>query len=418
MTPKSPPKDIAVIGAGAVGLATALHCALDGHRVTVFDPAPVGGGASGGNACTFATYASLPVATPAVLRSVPRLMLTADGPLAVRWRYLPRMARWLTQFLRAGTARQVERISTDLHTLLDRSMAAWQPLIAAAHAEPLIRRNGALYLFGSRQGLVDAQPGIDLRRRRNVAVEVLGTDDIGRMEPALAKLYAGGLFFPEGSQTLDPAALCRALATAIAARGGRLLPQRVTGIASDPDGRHRLRTEAGEEHAAEALVIAAGAWSKRLAAQTDRRAPLLDTERGYHRVYPALRDALSRPVGWSDGGFYLSPTLQGLRAAGTVELGGLDAPPNPRRLEKIDRHVRRLLPDAGPPTDDWLGFRPSMPDSLPVLGPSPDRPGVYHAYGHGHLGLTLAAVSGRVIGDLIAGRAPGIDLTPFRPDRF
>lgn len=416
MPPPPAPLEIAVIGAGAVGLATALTCALDGHRVTLFDPAPVGSGASGGNACTFATYASVPVATPSVLRAVPSMMLAPGGPLAVRWGHLPRMTRWLGHFLRSGTAARVERISIDLHSLLDRAVAAWAPLIAAAGAEPLIRRNGALYLYGSAKAMAAAMPDIKLRRRRGVPLELLDADAVGQMEPALARLYAGGLFFPEASQTLDPAALCRALLAAVLERGGRLEAARVTALSTDPDGRHRLRTEAGTEHAVDRLAIAAGAWSKALAGQIGRP-PLLDTERGYHLLYPDLRDALSRPVGWADGGFYLSPTAHGLRAAGTVELGGLDAPPNRKRLAHIHRHVSRLLPEAQAPASDWLGFRPSMPDSLPVLGPA-ERPGVYLAFGHGHLGLTLAGISGRVVADLIAGRDPGVDLAPFRPDRF
>jgi D-amino-acid dehydrogenase len=226
-----------------------------------------------------------------------------------------------------------------------------------------------------------------------------------------------GVWFPRTRYTTDPGRLVRLLAAEVAARGGRFVRERVTGIDVGPEGPRALRTPAGA-HPVEALVVAAGAWSRPLAAALGSRVPL-DTERGYVVVLPRSGVTLGRALISGDYHFALTPMDAGLRLAGTDELAGLKAPPNPARAEKLVKSARRLFPQLGSEGSTWwMSYRPSFPDSLPVIARSPRYPSAFLAFGHGHLGLSLAAVTGRLIAELASGERPSVDLAPYRPDRF
>jgi glycine/D-amino acid oxidase-like deaminating enzyme len=414
-------RHVAIIGAGLVGLCSALWLQRAGHRVSIVDPEPPLAGASYrqacsyGNACTVAPHGVIPVATPGIAWQVPGMLLDPLGPLAIRWSYLPRLAPWLLAFLAASRKSEVERIAGALASMLSHADSAWQPLLKQVGAEHLKRENGCLYLYKTDAQYRAAERDNQLRERHGVVVDRLDRPAIRDLEPNLAPLYEKGVLFRDAYTFASPKQLALALAEAIIRAGGRFVRSEVSAIETQANGV-RLNTE-NEPVIADHCVIAAGARSGKFTKQFGDRV-LLDTERGYHVLFPEAGRLLSRPVCYPEHGFYMVPMADGLRAAGTVELGGLAAPLNPKRTAMIRAGVKTLLPPAGEGGDDWLGFRPSMPDSLPVIGNSPKSARVTYAFGHGHLGLTLSALTGFLVSQIVSRRTPALDLNPLRPDRF
>ena len=405
-----------VIGAGIVGLCCAAHLQRDGWRVSLVDPGPPGEACSFGNAGMRSDGALLPVATPGVLWRVPGMLLDPMGPLAIRWRYLPRLTPWLLRFVRASGRARVERVAAELSSLIALARESYTPLIEAAGAGDLIRERGGLEVFESRQSFEAARWAIELRQRLGTPIEIVGIDRIRQIEPALAPVHAG-VYRSDMDHVINPLSLSRAIAAMIRRDGGEIMRAAARGVEMGEDGPRRVVTEAGAQEA-DLVVVAAGSWSRRLAAGLGARAPL-DTERGYHVMLPDPGVEMRTPVKSAEGGFYMTPMELGLRVAGTDEFGGLDLPPNWDRVEAMLRRVRRLVPglnEAG--AEPWMGFRPSLPDSKPVISPVAGRPGVFLAFGHGHVGLTLGAITGRVVADMVAGRAPPVDMAPFSADRF
>ncbi|MGO4115938.1 NAD(P)/FAD-dependent oxidoreductase [Rhizobium ruizarguesonis] len=419
--PDAERRHVAVVGAGLVGLCSALWLQRMGHRVTIIDPAPPLGDASYrqacsyGNACTFAPHGVVPVATSGVIWRVPGMLLNPLGPLAIVWRYLPQLVPWLCAFLASSTKAEVERIAGTLAVLLSHADAAWQPLVRQAGAERLKRHDGCLYLYKSEVQFRAADAENELRERHGVAMDRLERADIQGMEPNLALLYHKGVLFRDAYVFSSPRQLAFALAQEVINGGGEIVRGEVSAI--EPRDNGICLRIAGKQILADDAVVAAGAHSRKLTAPIGDRV-LLDTERGYHVLFPQAGHLLSRPVCYPEHAFYMVPMADGLRAAGTVELGGLAAPLNPKRTAMIRDGVKMLLPAAGQGSDEWLGFRPSMPDSLPVIGSSLHLPRVTYAFGHGHLGLTLSALTGYLVSQLVAGQRPAIDLTPLRPERF
>ncbi len=406
-----------VIGAGIVGVATALQLQQDGWQVTVVDPEDPGERTSSGNAGLIATHSVTPLAMPGVLRQVPRMLVDPDSPLAIRWPYLPRLVPWLAHFVRASAPARVEALSQALADMMRRALEAYGPLVRSAGAEDLLRRQGVLFAFASERSLAAAAPDLELRKRRGVAMETLRDGELRQLVPALAREVRWGVLFPDVAHTIDPKALTKALAHHLRERGATFLRTSAEGFGFGPAGVAEVHTPAGAQPA-DITVVAAGAWSRPLAAALGSPVPL-DTERGYHVMLPAPGVELRLPVVSGDLRFTMTPMVGGLRLAGTVEFAGLDAPPNPARNRLVMRHAKRLLPELSlGDAQFWMGHRPSLPDSLPVLGRSPHHRNAYFAFGHGHLGLTAAAITGQAIADEAAGRAPPFDLAPFRADRF
>ncbi|MXN45508.1 FAD-dependent oxidoreductase [Shinella kummerowiae] len=413
-------QSIIVIGAGFIGLTAALTLLRDGHRVAIVDRAPPLDGSdyrhacSYGNACTIAPHGVVPVATPGVAWRVPGMLANPLGPLAIDWKYLPRLAPWLLGFLSASRTGRVERIAATLSTLLKQADAAWRPLMEEAGAMDLREEHGCLYLYKSNADRAASDRDADFRSRHGVNLARLSADDIRALEPNLPANYAGGVLFKDAYVVASPEQLARRLAKAVLARGGRFITGDVRGLRIDAESATAVLAD--ETLGADRIVVAAGAWSKSLGASIGDHIRL-DTERGYHVLFPQGRGLLRRPVCYTEHGFYMTPMADGLRAAGTVELAGLAPPLNERRTSVIRNAVAKLLPAAGTGTSEWLGLRPSMPDSLPVIGKSPRTERVIYAFGHGHLGLTLAGVTGALLSDLISDRATHLDVTALRPIR-
>ncbi|MDX8441313.1 NAD(P)/FAD-dependent oxidoreductase [Mesorhizobium australafricanum] len=403
MTSTAVPKsiEIAIIGAGVVGLATALRLAGEGREVLLIDPNEPGSGASFGNAGTIAEYACMPVGNPGVLRALPKLLLDPDSPFSLRWAALFQLAPWLVRFVRQSLPAATRANALALAGLLAEALPAWGEMVQEAGLQDLMRRNGCLYVYRRDSDFAASAVGRALRAELGVHQEVLTADQVEALEPALADAATQGLYFPDSINVSDPKAVMAGLAAAAAARGVQFMRASVNGLAAGAGGIGLSGPDLAIT--AQKVVIAAGAHSRALAAQAGDRIPL-DTERGYHLEFPTAAPLLNRPVCPVDLGFYMTPMDGRLRVAGTVELGGLKAPPNPRRLALLDRGVRQFFPDLGQPSSKWLGLRPSLPDSRPVIGPSTKSQNVLYAFGHGHLGLTLAPITARWVAGFIAGR--------------
>jgi D-amino-acid dehydrogenase len=417
MNDKPQPRHFAVVGAGVVGICCALHLQRDGHRVTVVDYQGPGEGTSRGNAAVIAGAACEPVAMPGIVRRVPAMLADPLGPLAIRWSYLPRLAPWLMRFVAASRPDRVEDISKALRELSLRCVSAFKPLTEAARITDMIRDTGWLSVYKTEASFQLARGELELQQRRGIKFDVLTGDQIRQMEPSLAPIFDRGVFFPENSMTVDNFRLVQRLAEDFVSRGGRLLRETVVDVVLGPQGPRELVTQQGR-HPIEAVVVAAGAWSRELTRKLGHRVPL-DTERGYHVMLPDPGVMPRMPIHIGDHGFVATPLEKGLRFAGTVELGGLQAPPNWNRANVLLQHGRKIFPglnEGG--LDRWMGFRPSFPDSLPVISGSPKTPNAYFAFGHGHLGLSFAAITGKVIADLAGGRNSGFDLAPYRVDRW
>ena len=409
--------EVAVIGAGIVGTVCACYLRREGRDVTLLDRAGPGEATSFGNAGGIGPSSVIPIATPGMLKQIPKWLLDPAGPLHLRWSYLPHVLPWLIRFLRAGAESKVRRISAALAALNSETFQAYAPLLEEAGLKHLIRRDGHLFVYRAKGGLEDDALGIELRRDLGFEMHVLGADEIHQLEPALARIFECGVFFPDGGLCTNPFGLVRGLAEHFRNSGGTLLRREVRGFEMGPTGPRRILTDDGDLDA-ERVVIAAGIHSTVFTRQLGYSVPL-ESHRGYHVTLPDPGVMPQRLVFPADYKFAITPMDMGLRFAGTVELAGIEAPPNFERARTLLRIGRRVLPDLRADVhSEWMGHRPCLPDSLPVLGVSPRHENVYFAFGHGHEGLVGASKTGQLIADLIGGRPPSIDLTPFRIDRF
>jgi D-amino-acid dehydrogenase len=406
--------EIAVIGAGVVGLTIALELVDAGHEVVLVDPGVPGMGASFGNAGTIAGYAVSTVGTPAVLRSLPSLMFSKTSPLAIRHRALPELMPWLLRFLWQSRAGAAGRNARAIAALLAGSGERWDDLALRMAGAGILQRRGCLYVYETPQAFAAAGAEMDARRALGVEVDLIGPDRLAELEPGLPKGLGGAAYFAGATFLDDPGRMMGLIAAAVLPKAW-LIQARAERLARGPDG---VVIEGPGLHLhARRVVIAAGAHSRALARSAGDRIPL-DTERGYHVEWDMAEPLLQRPTCPTARGFYLCPMAGRLRVAGTVELGGLRLPPSPHRVQKLVEGARAFFPGLGEPDRSWMGFRPSLPDSLPVIGPSTGGGEVIHAFGHGHLGVTLAPVTARIVADLVAGRTPALDIAAYRPGRF
>jgi D-amino-acid dehydrogenase len=409
--------DVVVVGAGMVGTACAAWLAKRGHDVVLLDRDEPGAGTSFGNAGIFARYSCIPLNSPKLPLQMPGLVLSRQSPVTIDWSYILRMTPWLLRFLAHCTPARVETIIAGLASLSREAEAGLMPLLADAGATDQIRARGSLYLYDTEAAFEASRPDIERKRRNGATIDYLGADEIGQMEPNLARVYAAGIYTHDGDQFINPQACVRAIVSQFVKDGGTVLKANVRAVERAADGTLELSTD-GAPVRCRQMVLAAGAFSRLLFGGLIERLPL-QTERGYHVLYEGYEGLLSRPVGWAPGAFYMTPMEFGLRCAGTVELGGLHGRKRQANLRHIMRHSRRLLPQLPPePNATWLGYRPTMPDSLPVIGRSQRTPEILFAFGHQHLGMTLGGITGRMIADIVSGTAPIVDPAPFAPGRF
>lgn len=416
---------IAVVGAGIIGV-TVAHALIDeGHDVELIDREGPAAGASAGNAGWIAHMDILPLASPKAWAHLPRWMLDPLGPLAVTPRHLPRLAPWLLRFVAASRPACIAAGTRALHALNAAALPAWERRLDALGLAHHLRRKGILSVWTDAAAFAAAGPLHARQAALGIPVERLDAAALRRLEPTFAGGIAGGVLYPTGVHVDDPRRFTLALAEAARARGVRFTAAAVRGLAPRDDGV-ALRLAAGDDIVADRVVIACGAWAKPLAASVGDRVPL-DTERGYNITIPRGSLGLSRPVMYEGHGFVTSPLDTGDRIGGSVEFAGLDAPPNWARVDAMLGRLQRVIPGLAidPATNPairdgirWMGFRPSIPDSLPVIGPATRERRVIHAFGHGHYGLTQAAVTAGIVAALIAERPPPVDPAPYSANRF
>ncbi|MFO1175325.1 MAG: FAD-dependent oxidoreductase [Paracoccaceae bacterium] len=407
--------EIAVIGAGVIGLAIAHRLAGEGREVLLIDPEEPGSGASYGNAGTVADYAVQPVGTPDVLKNLPSLLFDRNSPLSVRRAALPALAPWLMRFARQSLPGAARRNALVLAGLLADASDRWRDLAVEIGGAALLQDRGCLYWYQTDAARRAAGADIAFRRDLGVKVEMLSANELSALEPALPVSGGGGAWFPGARFMTDPGGMVGLLAAAALRQGAVVRRARVRSLTRQQG--HVLLSGDGLSVRAARVILAAGAHSRDLARQAGDRVPL-DTERGYHLEWDMDAPRLGRPVCPTARGIYLCPMSGRLRVAGTVELGGLAAPPSRHRLARLEDGARAIFPDLPAPDRSWMGFRPSMPDSLPVIGLSQAGPEVIHAFGHGHIGLTLAPATAALVAGLVAGGDVDQRLAALRPGRF
>jgi D-amino-acid dehydrogenase len=408
---------VAVIGAGVVGLACASYLQMQGHRVTLIDPGAAGEGCSFGNAGCFSRGSCVPLGLPGTWKHVPGWLLDPAGPLHIPLRYLPRIAPWLWRFQRATSMRRVDAIAAALHALLTVTLDKWRPLAARAGVPELILQEGYGFAYESEAGFRGDALGREIRRRHGVVLDVLTGSAIREFDPALSPHLTHLVRLPEQGHCPNPLRLSRALAQRLRAGGAAFVTASARGFDVVNDKVTSVLTD-NEAVETDAVVIAAGARSNALSSQLGADVPL-ETERGYHAMLASPALVPRAPVASGEGKYFVTPMEDGLRIAGSVELAGLDAPPGYARADVLLDKARRLLPGLqGDAVSRWMGHRPSLPDSLPVIGRAPRATNAWLAFGHGHVGLTAAAPTGEIIADLIAGRAPFMNIAPFAAERF
>jgi D-amino-acid dehydrogenase len=415
---------VVVIGGGVVGLASAIELLRDGQTVTIIEPGSPGGeqAASYGNGTLLNPSSVVPMSSPGLWKKVPGYLRDPLGPLTIRWSYLPKVLPWLRRFVQAGaTAAKVGATGRALQPLLADAPALHRKLAEEAGVGGLITRQGVLFAFPDRAVFEAEALSWTVRRDNGVKWLELDEDELRQREPSLDRHYKFAVLIEENGQCRDPGAYVAALAAHAVAQGAEIVRTGATGFRIE-GGRLRAVTTRDGEVGCDKAVIAAGAWSKVLARAAGDRV-FLETERGYHVVISDPGIEPRYPMMPSDGKMACVMTPAGLRLAGQVELAGLEAAPNWKRAEVLLAFARKVYP--GLPADLppervklWMGHRPSTPDGLPVLGLASGCADVVHAFGHGHVGLTAAAMTGKIVAGLVAGRAAPFDLAPYAAARF
>ncbi|MEH6814702.1 MAG: FAD-dependent oxidoreductase [Motiliproteus sp.] len=409
--------DIAIIGAGVVGVCCAITLQQAGLRVALIDRDGISEGCSKGNAGHFATEQVLPLATPGLLWKIPGMLLDPLGPVAIRWPYLPRIAPWLMQFMLNTRKAPFEQGADALTSLNEASLPAWLRLLQQTGAEDQLKIDGSVLVFEKDQSFKDYQTTRETLTRHGVNSALLSGDQVREMEPHLSAGIRHGVFFPDTGHTANPHRLTKTLADFFVSNGGRFVQQPVSDLRTLDGG---VAFQMGDSQVqVPKLVLATGAWSRSLVKQLTHTSIPLDTERGYHLMLPNDANQLRLPVSSADRRFIMSPMDEGLRLAGTVEFGGLELPANMERAKMLSKHARALLPSLDNTQGEcWMGFRPSLPDSLPVIDRVGPQGQVLLAFGHQHLGLTQAALTAELIRDLAHAETPDINLEPFSLGRF
>jgi D-amino-acid dehydrogenase len=412
---------VVTVGGGVIGVCAASWLLREGFAVTIVDPGKIAHGATYGNAGCFNPSSVVPMSMPGNLLKVPGWLLDPLGPLSIRWRYLPWISPWLLKFLRAGTKERVAGQARALGALLHDCVGVYRPLIDNAGAGALIRQDGHLMVYPGRAEFEADAAAWRLREASGIAYTVLEGEALWELEPALSRSYRLGVLLPSNGHTVDPSRFITSLAEVFVRDGGRILEARALAFDFAGDRLRGVLTDQGTI-TAERAVIAAGAHSRSLARLLGDSVPL-DTERGYHIVVRDPEAAPRIPVMDTSGKFVATPMQAGLRLAGTVEFAGLQAEPNWQRARNLLILARRLFPGLAREHAEerlslWMGFRPSMPDSLPVIGPARRSRDVVYAFGHGHVGMAAGAHTGLLVADLLAGRSPRIPVEPFSAHRF
>ena len=409
---------VAIIGAGIVGVSTALWLQRKGMDVTLIDREGVAAGTSYGNAGILASSGIIPVTTPGLLLKAPKMLFSANEPLFVRWSYLPKMLPWLFKFLRKANLKDMEQITADLHKVMYDSVEQHKALAKGTGAEKYIKDASYIHGYESREEF--EKDGLYWKTMRDVGLELveMGPDEIAAYDPALKGKIKYAMQSPVDGQITDPGEYIKTIAAHFEAQGGKIVIDEIVDIEKMGERVVAVETSDGENIKADSFVLTTGAWSKPLAQKLGAKIPL-ETERGYHLEFVNANIKLRSPVMVTSGKFAMNSMNGRLRCAGIVELGGLEAGPSKAPIELLKRKVFELFPELEyDEINEWMGFRPSTPDSLPVIGNFKGAQNFWAGFGHQHLGLTGGPKTGRWIAQMIAGEKLNEDISAFSTDRF
>jgi glycine/D-amino acid oxidase-like deaminating enzyme len=406
---------IGIVGAGIQGISNALFLQKKGFSVTIFDrDEPGSPAASYGNAGHFSPYASVPINRPDVLTDVPAMLLSSSGPLALKWNYVPKMIPWFLKFIRNCTTKRMMHTAKNMHQILDLALPAYDELFDDIELGGLVEKKGILYIWND-QSLKSRELEIKVRNELGVDQQVVTPKEIHDLEPNIKPIYHGGVYYQHGRHARNPKKILLKLYDLFLKKGGKFLKMNIKDINFN-DEKPVIKAET-QSFLFDKIVIACGSFSKKLTDNLGEKIPL-DTERGYHVHFKDCDHLLSRPVIFQNRGFGITPMEQGLRVVGTVEFGGLDNPLSKSRVKNLINNAKYMMGDLPEHEDEWLGFRPTLPDYLPVIGPSKKYKNVFYCFGHHHLGWTLGPISGKIISGMIAEENTNLDLKPYSSLRF
>ena len=407
---------VGVIGAGIQGVCISLSLIKKGFKVTIFDKEDPGKvSASYGNAGHFSPYASVPMNRPDILADVPSMLLNSKGPLSLKWNYVPKMIPWFLKFIKNCSKKNMMHTAKYMHQILDLALPAYDELFKDIDVSKLVEKKGIMY-FWTDKDLKSRELEIKIRNELGVKQQLLTPHEIHDLEPHIKKIYHGGILYSEAKHARNPKKILLKLFDLFLEKGGIFQKENVETITFTNDNKPIIKTDL-KSYNFDKAVIACGAFSKKLTDQLNEKIPL-DTERGYHVHFKGYDHLLSRPVIFLNRGFGITPMEQGLRVVGTVEFGGLRNPPSKKRITNLIDNAKYLLPELKEHQDEWLGFRPTLPDFLPILGPSKNHENLFYSFGHHHLGWTLGAISGKIISGMIAGENTNLDLSAYNSKRF
>jgi len=406
---------IGIIGAGIQGISNALFLQKKGFEVTIFDKDDPGSpAASYGNAGHFSPYACVLMNRPDILTDIPAMLLSSTGPLALKWNYVPKMIPWFIQFIRNCTTKRMMHTAKNMNQILNLALSAYDELFDDIELDGLVEKKGILYIWND-QSLKSRDLEIKVRDELGVDQQVVSPKEIHDLEPNIKPFYHGGVYYKHGRHARNPKKILLKFFDLFLKKGGKFLKKNVQDINFDGE-KPAIKTET-QRYIFDKLIIACGAFSKKLTDNLGERIPL-DTERGYHVHFKDCDHLLKRPVIFSNRGFGITPMEQGLRVVGTVEFGGLKNPLSKSRVKNLINNAKYMLGDLPEHEDEWLGFRPTLPDFLPVMGPSKNYKNIFYCFGHHHLGWTLGPISGKIISGMIAEENTNLNLDPYSPKRF
>ncbi len=408
-------KSIAVVGAGIIGICSAYFLKKSGFSVTLIDKEDPGTMTSFGHACSFADYANVPVNYPGLIWDVPKMLLKKDGPLAVDFFYILKNLPWALSFLKNCKKEKVDEIASSLTNLLKHSQISYDEIFKEVNVQEYISHEENLYLFDTKKSLLDYEYANIIRKNNRVKVRNLNKEEVKELEPNIADVYYAGQLFTGSRHTTNPLAISIKIFDKFLELGGIYIKQNVTNLIQKENS---IDLSLGyKKNSFDKIIVCAGAWSNQIANMIGENFPL-DTERGYHILFNTNEKLIKRPVAWSESGFYLIQIHDGVRAAGTVEIAGINKKPNLKRIKMIERQSRKVLPQLGEIKSTWMGRRPTLPDSLPIIGTSSKNKNIIYAFGHQHIGWTLGAITGKIVSTISNDKTPNINIEAYSPNRF
>ena len=407
--------NIGIVGAGIQGVCNAVFLQKKGYQVTIFDKDdPATSSASYGNAGHFSPYASLQLNRTDILADVPAMLMSSTGPLALKWNYVPKMIPWFLRFIMNCSKKKMMHTAKYMHQILDLAIPAYDEIFDEVDMSGLVEKKGIMYIWNNKD-LSSRELEIKIRDELGIDQKILTPKEIHDLEPNIKPFYHGGVFYSKARHARNPKKILLKIFDHFIEKGGKFKKLNIKDISFDTE-KPILKSET-QNFIFDKVVIACGAFSKRLTDRLDEKIPL-DTERGYHVHFKGFDHLLSRPVVFANRGFGITPMEQGLRVVGTVEFGGLNNPLSKSRIKNLINNAKYMLDGLPEHHDEWLGFRPTLPDFLPVIGPSKKYKNVFYSFGHHHLGWTLGAISGKIISKMINNEKTNLDLQPYSSLRF